>query len=66
MLKSFRNPGPLLSQTTNSLQSLRNMDNAKLVTGAVVAGEVLGFFTVGEMIGRMKLVGYRGDTGSHH
>jgi F-type H+-transporting ATPase subunit g len=42
------------------------MDNAKLVTGAVVAGEVLGFFTVGEMIGRMKLVGYRGDTGSHH
>jgi F-type H+-transporting ATPase subunit g len=26
----------------------------------------LGFFTVGEMIGRFKLVGYRGDTGAHH
>jgi F-type H+-transporting ATPase subunit g len=42
------------------------MDNTKLVAGGVVLAEVLGFFTVGEMIGRMKLVGYRGDTGSHH
>ncbi|EPE33362.1 hypothetical protein GLAREA_06374 [Glarea lozoyensis ATCC 20868] len=65
-LKSLRNPGSLVSQTTNSLQSLRNMDNAKLISGGVVAAEVIGFFTVGEMIGRMKLVGYRGDTGSHH
>ena len=31
----------------------------------VVTAEVLGFFTVGEMIGRFKLVGYRGDR-EHH
>ena len=31
----------------------------------VVGAEVLGFFTVGEMIGRLKLVGYRGDK-EHH
>jgi F-type H+-transporting ATPase subunit g len=66
LLKGLRNPGPLISQTTNSLQSLRNLDSAKLVTGGVVVAEVLGFFTVGEMIGRMKLVGYRGETDSHH
>jgi hypothetical protein len=36
------------------------------VAGGVVAAEVLGFFTVGEMIGRMKLVGYHGEAGAHH
>jgi F-type H+-transporting ATPase subunit g len=34
--------------------------------GGVIVAELLGFFTVGEMIGKMKLVGYRGDTGAHH
>lgn len=30
----------------------------------VIGAELLGFFTVGEILGRFKLVGYRGDT--HH
>ena len=42
------------------------MDRAQLVSGGVVIAEVLGFFTVGEMIGRFKLVGYRGEKGEHH
>ena len=38
------------------------MNRQQLVSAGVVGAEVLGFFTVGEMIGKMKLVGYRGDT----
>ena len=48
------------------LQRVRNLNSAQLAAGGVVVAELLGFFTVGEMIGRMKLVGYRGETGSHH
>lgn len=36
-----------------------------MATVGVVGAEVLGFFTVGEMIGRMKLVGYKGDKEYH-
>ena len=36
-----------------------------MVAAGVVGAEVLGFFTVGEMIGRMKLVGYRGGVTPH-
>lgn len=37
-----------------------------MVGGAVVLAEALGFFSVGEMLGRFKLVGYRGSKGEHH
>lgn len=47
------------------LSRIRNVNRQQLVAAGVVGAEVLGFFTVGEMIGRMKLVGYRGDT-EHH
>ncbi|KAF4634564.1 hypothetical protein G7Y89_g3534 [Cudoniella acicularis] len=67
VLQGLRTPGPFLNQASNSVQQLRqNLNTTNLVTGGVVVAELLGFFTVGEMIGRMKLVGYRGDTGSHH
>ena len=48
----------------NMLQQIRNLDRQQLGSFAVIAAEVLGFFTVGEMIGRLKLVGYHGDV--HH
>ncbi len=41
------------------------MNRQQMVTAGVVGAEVLGFFTVGEMLGRMKLVGYTGDQ-EHH
>ncbi|KAI7311269.1 hypothetical protein KC315_g12372 [Hortaea werneckii] len=80
---ALRNPSSLMSRTgsaaqgtaqqaVNSPESLlariRNMDTATLTTVGVVAAETLGFFTVGEMIGRFKVVGYRGDPhgGEHH
>lgn len=46
---------------------LRNMDTATLQQVGIVSAEVLGFFTVGEMIGRFKIVGYRSDAphGAH-
>lgn len=50
----------------NLIQSARNIGAPQLAVGGVVAAELLGFFTVGEVIGRMKLVGYHGETGSHH
>lgn len=46
------------------LQRLRNLDRATLARGGVLTAEALGFFTVGEMLGRMKIVGYHGEV--HH
>ena len=36
------------------------------MTGGVVLAELLGFFTVGEIIGRVKIVGYHGDVHHEH
>ncbi|KAG0645845.1 ATP synthase subunit [Hyphodiscus hymeniophilus] len=75
LVKSVRNPGALLNQAeqtsanatpTGVLQQLRNINTQQAVAGGIIVAECLGFFTVGEMIGRFKLVGYRGDTGAHH
>lgn len=46
------------------LRSIRNVNRQQLTTVGLISAEVLGFFTVGEMIGRFKLVGYHGD--AHH
>lgn len=48
------------------LQQVRNLGTPQLVAGGVVLAECLGFFTVGEMVGRFKLVGYHGEVGHHH
>jgi len=46
-------------QPTNILGRVRNMNNQQLVGVGIVAAEVIGFFSVGEMLGRLKIVGYR-------
>jgi F-type H+-transporting ATPase subunit g len=58
--------GSILSAPQNLLNQARNLSTAQLATGGVVLAECIGFFTVGEMIGRMKIVGYHGETASHH
>ena len=65
----MRNPSSLMSGASSRtitpesiLSRIRNLDRAQLVSGGVLFAEVLGFFTIGEMIGRMKIVGYRGNT----
>ncbi|KAB8339238.1 hypothetical protein FH972_022172 [Carpinus fangiana] len=51
---------PHLSSPQQYLNQVRNMSSQQLVTVGVIFAEVLGFFTVGEMLGRFKIVGYRG------
>ncbi|KAK0383996.1 hypothetical protein NLU13_8085 [Sarocladium strictum] len=58
--------GSILSAPQNLLNQARNLSTAQLASGGVVLAECIGFFTVGEMIGRMKIVGYHGETASHH
>lgn len=70
----LQNPNALLQtaskaaqQPANLLQQARNVSRAQLVAGGVLAAECVGFFTVGEMIGRFKIIGYHGgNPAAHH
>ncbi|TQS37190.1 hypothetical protein Golomagni_02344 [Golovinomyces magnicellulatus] len=67
----IRNPETLLNSFSAKnpqeiLRQARNISNSELAAGAVLFAELLGFFTVGEIIGRFKLIGYRGETTHHH
>lgn len=48
------------------LQRVRDMDSATLLAVGIVGAETIGFFCVGEMLGRLKIVGYRGGHSEHH
>lgn len=74
-LGAVKNPGSLLQSTASSaaaanpasaLERARNISTAQVIGGGVLLAEVLGFFTVGEIIGRFKLIGYHGETAHHH
>lgn len=56
----------LVDNSAELTSRIRNLNAAQIAGGAVVGAEILGFFTVGEIIGRMKLVGYRGPAESEH
>ncbi|CAM1504341.1 Fc.00g019320.m01.CDS01 [Cosmosporella sp. VM-42] len=64
-LKSLQNR-TFLQSPQNLLNQARNLSTTQVAAGGVILAECLGFFTVGEMIGRFKLIGYHGETGSHH
>lgn len=73
ILNTVRNPSALAQtaskasqQPATMLQQLRNVNSAQLIAGGVVAAECLGFFTVGEMIGRFKIIGYHGEHVAEH
>lgn len=62
-LANSLNPNTLLSQ-------VRSASSAQYWSAGIVAAEVIGFFSVGEIIGRFKVVGYRekghgGDSEAH-
>lgn len=70
----IRHPTAFFSAAENSANSvtlngvlgrIRNVNRQQLVSAGIISAEVLGFFTVGEIIGRLKLVGYRGEV-EHH
>lgn len=72
-MNAMRNPRTIPSALGNMnmspehmLSSVRNVNRSQLSTIAMVGAEILGFFTVGEMIGRMKVVGYYGEVHHEH
>lgn len=78
MVKIIRHPkaffGGAAENAANSvtardiLTRIRNANRQQMVSAGIIFAEVLGFFTIGEIIGKRKLVGYRGDVehGEHH
>lgn len=50
----------------NALSSVRNMGTAQMIGVGIVGAELIGFFSVGEILGRFKLVGYRGGKSEEH
>ncbi|KAK4465510.1 ATP synthase subunit G, mitochondrial [Cladorrhinum samala] len=68
--KQLQHPSAFVQSLSKSFnpQQVRNISRTQVVTGGVLLAELLGFFTVGEMIGRLKLVGYHGEThgAAHH
>ncbi|SPQ18039.1 8d4430c6-1fca-4b1c-b0b1-b516ca340474 [Thermothielavioides terrestris] len=66
--KQLRHPGAFFSSLLQSVnpQQIRNISRTQVAAGGVVLAECLGFFTVGEMIGRFKLIGYHGETQAAH
>ncbi|TID26698.1 mitochondrial F1F0-ATP synthase g subunit [Venturia nashicola] len=70
-LSVLRQPQTLLHGTTSSnpaqlLARVRNASNKEYAAVGIIAAEVIGFFSVGEMLGRLKIVGYRGNPHAEH
>ncbi|KAL1612831.1 ATP synthase subunit G atp20 [Paraconiothyrium brasiliense] len=53
------------AQPVNVLNRVRGFSQQQWISAGIVAAEVVGFFSVGEMIGRFKLVGYRAKEAHH-
>lgn len=53
-------------QPASVMQQVKNMNRAQVIAGGVLVAELLGFFTVGEMIGRFKIIGYHGENAAAH
>ncbi|KAK0631782.1 mitochondrial ATP synthase g subunit-domain-containing protein [Immersiella caudata] len=69
LFKQAQNPSALLQTAPSSgnvLQRVRNFNKTQAIAGGVLLAECLGFFTVGEMIGRVKLIGYHGEVAAAH
>ncbi|KAI5795394.1 mitochondrial ATP synthase g subunit-domain-containing protein [Peziza echinospora] len=68
LVQRLQNPSSLAKSFSVQNVLAKLSDTAALKNTGIIAAEVLGFFTVGEMIGRRKIVGYRGKVASaaHH
>jgi F-type H+-transporting ATPase subunit g len=68
---SLMNRGQQVAETAAKnpetfLVRLRNMDSATWTQVGIVGAETIGFFSVGEMLGRFKIVGYRSGAAPSH
>ncbi|KAI5303067.1 hypothetical protein KEM55_000733, partial [Ascosphaera atra] len=70
LIRALQSPSSIpscLAKTAESLKydtvraKLSGMSCAQWAGVGIVAAEVIGFFSVGEMIGRRKIVGYHGE-----
>lgn len=66
LLTAARNPPSGLFSSQNILSRVRNATPKELAFVGVTAAEVVGFFTVGEIVGRLHIVGYRGQPAHEH
>ncbi|KAI9705870.1 MAG: hypothetical protein M1836_005276 [Candelina mexicana] len=75
LINAVRHPANVFTHTTTTsntmapetiLSQIRNLNRQQMVGGAVVLAEAIGFFSVGEILGRFKLVGYRGSKSELH
>lgn len=66
LLRSASSTAANAPSPASAVQQVRNLSRAQIVGGGVLLAEVLGFFTVGEIVGRWKLIGYHGETGHGH
>jgi hypothetical protein len=57
---AYRSAWKSISSGSVSLSSIRNLSTAQAVGVGIVGAELIGFFSAGEILGRFKLVGYRG------
>lgn len=69
LINVLKNPAAIKNLSMPSPQGfltrVRNANAKEIALFGVTAAEVIGFFTVGEMIGRMNIVGYRGEPAHH-
>ena len=65
-LKTIRPRIAALPDPETALQRAQAVPKQDLARYAILAAECLGFYTVGTMIGRRKIVGYRGGVKEHH
>ena len=63
---AFINRAPAPKDPQSFLNRVRDMDSATLKQVGIVTAEVIGFFSVGEMLGRFKIIGYRSEAPHAH
>ncbi|KAL4818661.1 mitochondrial ATP synthase g subunit-domain-containing protein [Aspergillus spinulosporus] len=69
LINAIRNPATLQNANFSPqyiLTRIRNANKKEIALAGVTAAEVIGFFTVGEIIGRFNIVGYRGEADHGH
>lgn len=64
----YANARPTLQSISfkDALAKAQAVSSKEVATYGIIAAEILGFWTVGEIIGRQKIVGYRHKIESHH
>lgn len=66
VLRPLLNPAHVANLARSAIVSVRSVSSKEVAAYGVLGAEILGFFTVGEIIGRRKLVGYRGNAPAQH